>query len=93
MYSQVENWRYLDSIYFTVVTLTTIGYGDFAPQTDIGKVFTIFFSLAGIGLAFYFFSMVGRYMFRKQLRDRLAEEGRLRTTKGIKKVSKKLLES
>lgn len=50
VYMRFEHWRFLDALYFCVVTLLTVGYGDFAPQTDIGKVFTIFYLLVGIGL-------------------------------------------
>jgi len=85
VYHKVENWRFLDSVYFTVVTVTTVGYGDFYPQTDTGKIFTIFFSFFGIGMAFYFFSLIGRYLFSRHLRDRLHE----RTSKnniGYKKI-------
>ena len=49
-YSTVEHWRMLDALYFSVITLTTVGYGDFTPQTDPGKVFTIFYLLIGIGI-------------------------------------------
>lgn len=49
-YHWVEGWRLIDSVYFSVVTLATVGYGDLAPQTDLGKVFTIFLILGGIGL-------------------------------------------
>jgi voltage-gated potassium channel len=49
-YSRVEGWRLLDSLYFTVTTLTTVGYGDFQPRTDAGKIFTIFYIIVGIGL-------------------------------------------
>lgn len=49
-YVQVEGWRILDALYFSFVTLTTIGYGDLTPQTDSGKIFTMFFATAGIGL-------------------------------------------
>jgi len=85
-YNQVEGWNYLDSVYFTVVTATTIGYGDIAPKTDTGKIFTIFFTFVGIGLAFYFFSLIGRYIFMKQLRERLIEDGRLKGKIGIKRI-------
>ena len=47
-YTVVEGWRVLDSLYFTVITLTTIGYGDFSPTTDISKIFTMFFVVAGV---------------------------------------------
>ena len=89
-YQQIEaaqRWSYVDSLYFTVITVTTIGYGDLAPQTDIGKIFTIFFSFLGIGMAFYFFSLIGKYIFKKHLVSRLKESGRLRGKKGVRKVS------
>jgi len=49
-YSLVEGFRILDAFYFSVVTLTTVGYGDFAPQTDVGKLFTAVYALVGIGI-------------------------------------------
>lgn len=58
-YHKVEGWRYLDSFYFTFVTVATIGYGDFTPQTDLGKIFTVFFSLTGIIMIFVLISMIG----------------------------------
>ncbi len=60
-YHNVEGWNYIDSAYFSTATITTIGYGDITPQTDIGKIFTMIFAFSGIGLAFYFFTLVGRY--------------------------------
>ena len=57
-YTIVEGWSPLDSLYFSVVTLTTVGFGDFAPQTDLGKGFTIVFILAGIGIIVVFASQV-----------------------------------
>ena len=72
-YSYAEGWNYLDSLYFTVVTVTTIGYGDFAPQTNIGKIFTMFFPFIGIAMAFYFFSIVGKYIYKKTFESKLKE--------------------
>jgi voltage-gated potassium channel len=53
-YSLVEGLRFVDALYFSVVTLTTVGYGDFAPQTDVGKLFTAFYVLVGIGILLTF---------------------------------------
>lgn len=53
-YHLVEGLSYVDAIYFTAVTLTTVGYGDFAPQTDIGKIFTAVYAFVGIGIFFGF---------------------------------------
>ena len=49
-YARVEGWSVLDSLYFYVITLTTVGYGDFSPQTPAGKIFTIIYILVGLGL-------------------------------------------
>ncbi len=49
-YHSVEGWRWLDSLYFCVITLATVGYGDFSPKTDPGKIFTILYIFIGIGL-------------------------------------------
>jgi voltage-gated potassium channel Kch len=53
-YHWVEGLRWIDAVYFSVITLTTVGYGDFSPQTDAGKIFTIFYILNGIGIIFGF---------------------------------------
>ncbi len=49
-YSRVEGWGVLNSLYFSVITLTTVGYGDFSPQTPAGKIFTMLYIMIGLGL-------------------------------------------
>lgn len=53
-YHYVEALNWIDALYFSVVTLTTVGYGDFSPQTNLGKLFTVFYILNGIGIMFGF---------------------------------------
>ncbi|MFV0493376.1 MAG: potassium channel family protein [Pseudorhodobacter sp.] len=50
VYHWVEGWGWIDAVYFSVITISTIGYGDLTPQTNIGKVFTIFYVIIGLGL-------------------------------------------
>lgn len=49
-YTRVEGWSGLDAVYFCVVTLATVGYGDLAPRTPLGKVFTMVYILIGAGV-------------------------------------------
>lgn len=50
VFHQVEGWAYLDSFYFSSITLLTVGYGDFTPETAAGKLLTVFYGFSGIGL-------------------------------------------
>jgi hypothetical protein len=59
-YHQVEGWGWLDSFYFCVTTLTTVGYGDFSPATSSGKIFTIFYILIGIGIILGYITVVAK---------------------------------
>ena len=60
-YARVEGWRILDALYFTIITLTTVGYGDFAPKTDAGKIFTIVYIFVGISLISGFIILLGEH--------------------------------
>ena len=46
----VEDLTFIDSFYFSVVSLTTVGYGDITPTTSFGKIFVSLYLLVGIGI-------------------------------------------
>ena len=56
VYHYIDGWAWLDSLYFSVITLTTIDYGDFSPKTDLGKIFTLLYIVIGVALIFGFFN-------------------------------------
>ena len=48
VYHSLEDWGWVDSLYFSVVAGTTVGFGDLAPSTDASKLFTVFYILLGV---------------------------------------------
>lgn len=59
LFHQIEGWRWVDSFYFTGVSLLTIGYGDLTPTHDLSKILTVVFGFGAISTAFYAFATVG----------------------------------
>jgi hypothetical protein len=59
-YHIVEGWSLLDSVYFCVTTLATVGFGDLAPKHAIARLFTIAYVFIGIGLLATFFQRVAQ---------------------------------
>lgn len=59
-FHQIEGWRWVDSFYFTGVSLLTIGYGDLTPTHDISKILTVILGFGAISTAFFAFSTIGQ---------------------------------
>ncbi|MBI1257739.1 MAG: two pore domain potassium channel family protein [Chloroflexi bacterium] len=72
-YHAVEGWTWLDSLYFSVITLTTVGYGDLTPKTDAGKMFTMIYIFIGLGILAGFITLLAQ---RQQERGRQLRERR-----------------
>ena len=53
----ITNW--LDAYYFTVITLTTIGYGDFSPTIPLTKLFTTVYVFIGLGIIAGLIGLIG----------------------------------
>lgn len=49
VYVFLENWSYSEAMYFTLITLTSIGFGDYLPSTTASRVFTMLFIILGLG--------------------------------------------
>ncbi len=70
----IEDWSVVDSLYFCVITLTTIGFGDFSPETTAGKIFTIFYVFIGLGFVMAFVTtLVQRSKYWAEADDAHAE--------------------
>ncbi len=48
VYSHIEGWKYLDALYWADFTLLTVGIGDYAPKTHLGRSLLFPFAIGGI---------------------------------------------
>jgi len=67
VYCRGEGWPIRDALYFIVVTLLTIGYGDLSPSTAGMKAFTMLFASTGVGLLGAILGIVGQVFVKMQM--------------------------
>jgi hypothetical protein len=61
-YILIEEVRFLDALYMTIITVTTIGYGEIFPLSDAGRVFTICLILGNLGIFAYAITLISRFL-------------------------------
>lgn len=76
VFHQVEGWTYLDSFYFSAISLATVGYGDFTPHTAAGKLLTVFYVFAGFGLLVALLTLFANALIQsvKDAREKLHQQ-------------------
>jgi voltage-gated potassium channel len=79
-YMLIEHWSVLDAFYMSVITISTVGYGEVKPLSPAGRLFTIGLIVTGVGSAIYLFTVIGE----------LVVEGRLREFLGKTAMSRKI---
>jgi len=62
----VEGWSWIDAYFFTVITLSTVGYGSLVPATTIGKIATTIFIFVGLGVFAVAIQQFGTFTMRKR---------------------------
>jgi voltage-gated potassium channel len=80
-YWRFEDWTIIEALYFCIVTLTTVGFGDFSPTTPGTQIFTIIYILTGFGvLVALLTSVAQQYLSQKAdsggVRERLSARRR-----------------
>ncbi|UCG78966.1 MAG: potassium channel protein [Nitrospirota bacterium] len=79
-YRVIEGWSLLDSLYMTIITLTTIGFQEVSPLSQQGRIFTILFVLFGVGVLAYSLNTGARIIF----------EGEIKKAFGRRKLERKI---
>ena len=71
VFHRLESWNWIQSFYFSVVTITTVGYGDFTPTNDTSRFFTAIYIMIGVSIGLVALSMIGAEILRnRELRYR-----------------------
>lgn len=83
-YVIIERMSWLDALYMTVITVSTVGYGEVKRLDESGRIFTILLIILGVGTAFYLFATMTEVIIEGQLRDYLGARGMLRRIHNLK---------
>ena len=83
-YHWIESWDFLDSFYMTVITITTVGFGEVHPLSESGKVFTISVALLGVGSFTYTFSTITDYLVKGEIRGFFRERRKKMEIKSLR---------
>jgi len=79
-YMIIEGWRFLDALYMTIITISTVGYREVNQVGDLGRIFTIVVVFTGVGFTLYVAGAVVQFMV----------EGRMRIILGRRRLDKKI---
>jgi len=62
----LERWSFINSFYFSVTTLTTVGFGDLHPTTPFSKLFTALYVLIGVGIVLTSLGIIGSDIIKER---------------------------
>jgi voltage-gated potassium channel len=83
-YTLIEDMSPLDALFMTVITLSTVGYGETVPLSDAGRLYTICLIMLGIGTAFYAIGALTAFVIEGRLREALEKRSMERTIASLR---------
>lgn len=70
IFHHMEDWTWAQSFYFTIVTITTVGYGDLTPTTDASRLVTALFIIVGVAIGAGIISFYGSHLVKNRIKIR-----------------------
>jgi voltage-gated potassium channel len=80
----LEGWDFFDSLYMTVTTLTTVGYGEIHPLDRLGRIYNMVLILTGMGVIFYIVGSLARVVIEGELQLVLGKRKLIKHIKRLK---------
>jgi len=87
-YMVFEGWTFLDAVYMTITTITTVGFREVHPLSEAGRIFSIFLIIGGVGGALYILTTIMGYILEGQFGITM---GRRRMKTKIARLKKHLI--
>lgn len=100
-YMVIEGYSFIDALWMTTITLTTVGYGLIRPLSSVGTYFTIFLAYIGMGLILYALGLLGALIIegdlfnilgRKKMKQEIAKLNNHIIVCGAGRVGKQVIE-
>lgn len=83
-YMIIEGWDFFDSLYMTVITMTTIGFREVHDLSELGRVFTVMFVFISVGSVFYTLNNAAKILIEGELRDTFGRRRMRKMLKGMR---------
>jgi voltage-gated potassium channel len=83
-YMFIEGWSVWDSLYMTIITLSTVGYSEVGGLSEVGRLFTVVLIVVGVSFVFYVGGSVVQFMVEGRIREILGRRKLERKIRGIK---------
>jgi len=80
----MSNYTWIDSVYMTVITITTVGFGEVQPLDDAAKIFTIFLILTSVIILGYAITVITEYILSKNNFEELKQKKMQKKIDGFK---------
>ena len=90
VYHEMESWSYIESFYFSVISLTTIGYGEIYPTTDASRLFTAIYVLVGVATVLTALGIIGSAYIESREEQVILWMKRMNLAKEAKERNRKL---